>query len=186
MNNRLLFFVLIACTGVLTSCASYIRVFEAKSVPNENAMQSRVITVPSDTITMQFFGDYCFETVKKEFILISDRDVRKILSQTPELAEGKQVLFTYTDLQDYNNVFGFYYNLEDLDAVRKHYAVKPYKEHFNGIIYVYAHADYTVADVFKQVNGGIIRFLIISKQAGESQRQAFLEHEVNELYFVRN
>lgn len=186
MKNQILLFLRMTSVGFLSSCASYINVFETNIVPNDNAMQSRVIEVPSGSVTMQFFGDYCFENIKKDFILISNREVRKIISKTPELAQGKQVLFTYTDLPDYNNVFGFYYPLEDLDAVKKRYTLKPYKEHFNGMIYVYMHSEYTVADVFKQVDGGIIRFLIISKQTGELQRQAFLDNEINELYFVRN
>lgn len=186
MNNRFFFFLLMICAGILSSCASYINVFETNIVPNDSAMQSRVIELPSGTFTMQFFGDYCFENIKKDFILVSDREVHKIMSKTPGLKEGKQVLFTYTDLPDYNNVFGFYYDLEELDAIKQQYAEKPYKEHFNGMMYVYTYSDYTVADVFKQVNEGIIRFLIISKQAGEPQKQAFLENEVDELYFVRN
>lgn len=186
MKSRFFFFLLLICMGVLSSCATYISVFDAKSIPNDNAMQSRVIELPSDTITMQFFGDYSFENIKKDFILISNREVHKIMSKTPRLSQAKQVLFTYTDLPDYNNVFGFYYPLEELDAVKKYYTIEPYKEHFNGMMYVYTHSDYTIADIFKQVKGGMIRFLIISKQSGELQKQAFLENEVNELYFVRN
>lgn len=55
----------------LQSCSSYIRFFDIKKVPNEEAMQSRVFELPADTITMQFFGDYCFEktkTVKKHLL----------------------------------------------------------------------------------------------------------------------
>lgn len=170
----------------LQSCSTYIRFFDIKKVPNEEAMQSRVFELPSDTITMQFFGDYCFEKTKNEVIVVSNSEVRKILPKNFSLKNSTQIAFAYTDLPEYYNVFVFYHPEKTLDKVREEHKATLYKQQFNSLLYVYDHMDYVITDVFQEVEGGSVRFVSICKPKNEIGKKAFIDREIYELYFNRN
>lgn len=170
----------------LQSCSTYIRFFDIKKVPNEEAMQSRVFELPADTITMQFFGDYCFEKTKDEVIVVSSSDVRKILPKNFSLKNSTQIAFAYTDLPEYYNVFVFYHPEKNLDKVREEHKAALYKQQFNSLLYVYDYMDYVITDVFREVEGGSLRFVSIGKPKNETGKKAFVDREIYELYFNRN
>lgn len=171
---------------IMQSCSTYIRFFDIKKVPNEEAMQSRVFELPSDTITMQFFGDYCFEKTKDEMIIVSNSDVRKILQSNFTIKNSKQIAFAYTDLPEYYNVFVFYYAKTTLDHIKQEHKAKLYKQQFNSLLYVSENIGHVVTDVFREVEGGIIRFVSIYKPKTENGKTAFIDREIYELYFNRN
>lgn len=183
-----LIYTFVICVVMLfaSSCNSYIRVMDIKQVPNDNAMQSRVFELPADTLTMQFFGDYRFDKLLKDFILVSNADFKKMINKNIQLGKSKQFTFTYTDMPDLNNVVGLYCENQTIENVQKVYSGKPYFSNHSGVMYTFEYNGAIVADVFKQVEGGIVRFLNVSKQEGERQKNAFIEYEVKELYFVRN
>jgi hypothetical protein len=184
LKNKVIYWSLILI--FLSSCTSYIQVMEIKQVPNENAMQSRVFELPGDTLTMQFFGDYRFDKLLKDFILVSNADFKKIINKNIQLGKSQQFTFTYTDMPDLNNVVGLYYTHQTIDGIQKIYPNKPYFSNDNVLMYVFEYNEFTVAEVFKNVEGGVVRFVNVSKQEGERQKNAFIEYEVKELYFVRN
>lgn len=185
--GKIIYTLVICLIGLfLNSCTSYIRLIDVKRVPNENAMQSRVFDLSTDTLEMQFFSDYRFDKLLKEFIVVSNSDLKKINSKYIQLNNAKQFLFTYTDLPDLNNVVGLYYENQTIEEVQKLYLATPIMNDYNGLMYVFDYKGYFIADVFKSVEGGVIRFLNVSKFISEGHEKSFIEHEIKEMYFVRN
>jgi hypothetical protein len=185
--NALFKVLLILFTALmLQSCSSYIQFFAIKKAPNEQAMQSRVFELPSDTLTMQFFGDYCFEKGKDEVIIVSNSKVRKILPEKFSLKSSTQIAFAYTDLPEHYNVFVFYYPKKTIEKVREEHKGNLYKQQFNSLLYVYENMNFVITDVFREVEGGSLRFVSIYKPTNEKSKSAFIDFEIYELYFNRN
>lgn len=183
MSNLKLLFLLV----LLSSCTGYIRVFNSGSEPNDNAMKTRIFNFPSDTLKLQFFGDYRFDTLNKQHIIVTNNQAKQLISQNLSVKNVSQFIFAFTDLPEYYNVFGFYYPNSDLDSIATRYkAIKPYKRQYSSLMYVYEKSGFIVADVFREIEGGTVRFVNICKYRNDAHKEAFIEREIYELYFVRN
>ncbi len=171
---------------LFNSCSNYIRVISSKTAPNEQAMQTRVFEFPADTLALQFFGDYRFDTLDHRYITLTSKEARKIISKNLPVKDAIQFTFAYTDLPEHYTMFGFYYDSRTLENIAALYRGAPYKKQYSSIMYVSEFSGYVTADVFRETEGGVARFITIYKPANEKSREAFIDREIVELYFIRS
>src|SRR5690606_12124566 len=144
----------------------------------------RIFEFPADTLNLQFFGDYCFDTLDHKYITLTNKEARKIISKKLHVKQAVQFTFAYTNLPEYYTMFGFYYHSTDLISISAMYQEAPDKKQYSSLVYVYEESGYVTADVFREVEGEIARFITIYKPANEKSREAFIDREIGELCFI--
>lgn len=167
----------------MSSCTNYIKVVDSKKISNgESSLSTRVIDLNDESLGINFYGDYEFENINKNFIFFTNSDIRHLLGILPE--KPKQVLFTYTETSIYNNIVGFLYEKTTLEDIKKESPGQPAKNLGNGLLYQYNYKDYNVIDIFRQQKNGVIRFIAINNSRNQKTEQFELEN--NGLFFNIN
>ncbi|KMQ60520.1 hypothetical protein ACM40_12135 [Chryseobacterium sp. BLS98] len=165
------------------SCTNYIKPIHTEAVPNPENI-TRKLFLQNETLDVNFYGDYIFNKVEKEFIFFTNKDVDNILNNLKQ-KPSSQVLFTYTKISIYNNMLGFYYAGKTLADIKNNFSIKtPEKEIQNGLLYGYEYNGYYIIEVYRQTEKGVVRFISINNSAKQTVEKFRLEN--TKLFFEVN
>ena len=165
------------------SCTSYIKPIHTEAVPDSENV-TRKLFLQNGTLDVNFYGDYIFNKVEREFIFFTNKDVGNILNKLKE-KPSSQVLFTYTKISIYNNMLGFYYAGKTLADIKNNFSIKtPEKEMQNGLLYAYEYNGYYIIEVFRQTEKGVVRFISINNSAKQTVEK--FRKENTKLFFEVN
>ncbi|NML70748.1 hypothetical protein HHL23_13225 [Chryseobacterium sp. RP-3-3] len=173
----------IALFFTVFSCTNYIKPIHTESVSGSENITRKLI-FQDGALDVNFYGDYIFDKVDKNFIFFTDKDISGILGNLKE-KPSSQILFTYTKSSIYNNMLAFYYAEKTLADVKKNFFIQTSKKEMqNGLLYVYEYKGYYVMEFYRQEEKGIVRFISINNSAKQSVDKCRLEN--NNVFFDIN
>lgn len=162
MKNKIKILILPIFSVFALSCANYIR--PVNTVKNHSLINGNpVLKIDRDTLSLKMLGDYRFSQPKDSLIFTTNKELKQLLKRKQLRLPKIVILFTYTNMPIYNNVFGFYYNDLSLDSIQKLYDFKPKIYYPNGMMYTYESQGKTIADIYRETDHGIIRIICIGQ-----------------------
>ncbi|KXH79544.1 hypothetical protein [Chryseobacterium kwangjuense] len=183
MQNKILQTIAVLLFLIPLSCTSYIKPIHTKPVSGAENITRKLI-LQNETMEVNFYGDYIFDRVDKNFIFFTNKDISGILANL-ELKPSSQVLFTYTRSSIYNNMLGFYYHGKTLQDIKNNVSGKtPEKEMQGGLLYTYQYKSFYIMDWYKQEEKGVVRFISVNNSAKQSVDKFRLEN--TNLFFEIN
>lgn len=183
MRNKIKVLILPIFLALTLSCTNYIR--PVNTVKNHSLINGNpVLKINRDTLSLKVLGDYRFSRPNDSLIFTTNKELKQLLKRKQLRLPKNQILFTYTNMPIYNNVFGFYYNDLSLDSIQKLYDFKPKISRPNGMMYTYEYQDKTIADIYRETDHGIIRIICIGQPNYDSEK--FLVSEVEYVFFENN
>ncbi|GEM_PF-626655 len=184
MKKILIFFYFIY---VLISCTNYFNSAQTKVQSDKPLYQKVQLGEPLDTIGFYLHGDYQRFHKNKEFIWIENKEFKKLLDYKFPSKSAQQILFTFTNISEYNNLFGFYYDDLKLDSIKKNYRNTDHYKGKNGISYFYNYKDFKVSDTFIKKDSGTIRFITLNNpDFNKDLYKDYYYKEINHLLFEAN
>lgn len=183
MKKAISYIFTIALLLTMFSCKSYIKPIHTESVPGSENITRKLI-LQNDSLDINFYGDYIFDKVDKNYVFFTNKDIGHLLSNF-KVQPSSQILFTYTKASIYNNMLGFYYAGKTLADVRNNCFIKtPEKEMQNGLLYTYEYKGYYIMEFYRQEEKGVVRFISLNNSAKQSVDKFRLEN--NNVFFDIN
>lgn len=145
------------------SCSTnYLRSSQQTIASDDPTLQMVKLGVPLDSIKLYLLGDYFKFEKNKENIWIENREFTSLLTSKVKKKPDHQVLFTFNTQSDYNNVFGFYYESENLSDIQKTFTNTDYYKFQSGITYFYSFNSFKITDTFIEKGDGLLRFINVN------------------------
>ncbi len=181
---QIYFFILItnfSCTN------NYFHSSQMKIQSDDPTLQKIKLGIPLDSVEIYLFGDYFTFDEEKENIWIENKDFSKLLYHTLRTKPDKQVLFTFNNLSEFNNMFGFYYEGMDLSLIKNSFKETEYYKSEKGITYFYPFESYEISDSFLEKGNGILRIITLNNPFYEKDSLGVHYYrEINQLLFQLN
>lgn len=175
MKNKIFHTFTILLFLITVSCTSYIKPIQTEPVSGAENITRKLI-LQNETMEVNFYGDYIFDKVDRNFVFFTNKDISGILANL-ELKPSSQVLFTYTRSSIYNNMLGFYYKGKTLQDIKNNVSGKtPEKEMTGGLLYTYQYKSFYIMDWYKQEEKGVVRFISVNNSAKQSVDKFRLEN----------
>lgn len=175
MKNKIFQTVAAFLLLISLSCTSYIKPIHTEPVSGAENITRKLIH-QDGTMEVNFYGDYIFDKVDRNFIFFTNKDISGILSNL-HIKPSSQVLFTYTKSNIYNNMLGFYYQGRTLQDIKNNVPGKtPGKEMHSGLLYAYEYEKFYIMDWYKEEEKGVVRFISINNSAKQPVDKFRLEN----------
>ncbi|UKB83352.1 hypothetical protein LF887_20425 [Chryseobacterium sp. MEBOG06] len=173
----------------LTSCQNYYFLKEQR-VESDNQSYSKFklyFDQGKNQIDFYTYGDYVYNKVDKQYIYFTSSEMRKLLYHNIPQNYTEQFLFMYTYQPTFSNILGFYYKGVSIEEVKKRYSEIPHKEDLNQVFSRYSFGKFQVFDLFKKVDGGVIRFVAINNpNYPKDPNYKNFNKEINDMFFENN
>lgn len=145
------------------SCSTnYLRSTQQTVASDDSTLKMVKLGAPLDSIELYLLGDYFKFEKNKENIWIENREFTSLLTSKVKKKPDHQVLFTFNTQSDYNNVFGFYYESENLSDIQKTFTNTDYYKFQSGITYFYSFNSFKITDTFIEKGEGLLRFINVN------------------------
>src|SRR5690606_27686004 len=145
------------------SCSTnYLRSTQQTVASDDSTLKMVKLGAPLDSIELYLLGDYFKFEKNKENIWIENREFTSLLTSKVKKKPDHQVLFTFNTQSDYNNVFGFYYESENLSDIQKTFTNTDYYKFQSGITYFYSFNSFKITDTFIEKGDGLLRFINVN------------------------
>ncbi|MBV8328321.1 hypothetical protein [Chryseobacterium sp.] len=133
------------------------------------------------------YGDYVYNKVKKQYIYFTSSEMKRLLYHSIPKNYTEQFLFMYTYQPTFSNILAFYYKGVSIEEVKKRYSEIPHKEDLNQVLARYPFEKFQVFDLFKKVDGGVIRFVAINNpNYPKDPGYKMFNKEINDMFFENN
>ncbi|PQA95725.1 hypothetical protein B0A69_04965 [Chryseobacterium shigense] len=173
----------------LTSCQNYYFLKEQR-VESDNQSYSKFklyFDQGKNQIDFYTYADYVYNKVDKQYIYFTSSEMRKLLYHNIPQNYTEQFLFMYTYQPTFSNILGFYYKGVSIEEVKKRYSEIPHKEDLNQVFSRYSFGKFQVFDLFKKVDGGVIRFVAINNpNYPKDPNYKNFNKEINDMFFENN
>ena len=180
-------FLLIGCILLSACSTNYFQSSQTQVTSDVKSYQKIQLGQPLDSISLYLMGDYKRFQGDKELIWINQKDLSQLITSKIKSKPDYQVLFTFNDISEFNNTFGFYYeNLSNELLKEKMEGIDFYRFH-NGIQFFYPFLNFQVVDTFLEKGSGQLRFLSVNRpNYAKDPHQVYYYDELNKLFFTIN
>ncbi|MEE6129797.1 hypothetical protein V2E39_20535 [Chryseobacterium arthrosphaerae] len=183
MKRILRLVCILSLTVSLISCTSYIKPIHTDPLPDSENITKK-LSFQDGSLNFSFYGDYIFDKTDKRLIFFTNKEIGGIL-QHIKGKPSSQILFTYTPASIYNNMFAFYYAGKTLDEIKKDFTTQhPEKEMPGGLLYRCQYNGHDIIEVYKQTEGGVVRWIAINDPGKQNTDKFKLEND--KLFFELN
>lgn len=187
--NRFIKYISILALFCLTSCQNYYYLKAQKVESDKPSYWKFKLNFDQGKNQIDFytFGDYIFNKVDKRYIFFTSSEMRKLLFHNIPQNYTEQFLFMYSYQPTFSNTLGFYYKGISIEEVKKRYSEIPHKEDLNQVFSCYSFGKFQVFDLFKKVDGGVIRFVAVNNpNYPKDPDYKKFNKEINDLFFEIN
>ncbi len=174
------------CAG----CANYYYLDGQKQVETDKPYQYNKFVLTFDKGKQQLdfyaYADYVFKKIDPEYIFFKNPEMKRLLQYRVVQKPTEQMLFMYTNQPTFSNLLGFYYKgLTTADVKKKYKSLE--KQVDNQLLFRYSFGKFKVFDFYKDVDGGVIRFVAINNPE-YSQDLGFksFDREIDKMFFEVN
>jgi len=172
-------------------CKNYYYLNGQKSVESDkpNSYNKFVLTFDDGKQNIPFYtyADYQFKKVNKQFIFFKNPEMNRLIHYMLPHKNEEQFLFMYTNQPTFSNILGFFYKDIDIEDVKKLYTKINHKEDKNQIFSQYTFGKFQVFDFYKNVKGGVIRFVSINNPGySKDPDYKWFNREINTMFFDIN
>lgn len=176
---------------LFTGCANYYYLGGQKKVETDKPYQYNKFVLTFDKGAQQIdfytYADYVFNRIEQEYLFFKNPEMKRLLRYRIAQKPTEQMLFMYTNQPTFSNILGFYYKGLTIADVKKQYETTSDKAGDDQLLSRYAFEKFRVYDFYKEVKGGVIRFVAINNPE-YSQDPGFksFDREIDKMFFEVN
>ncbi|UUC44622.1 hypothetical protein [Flavobacterium cerinum] len=175
---------------LLSGCANYYYQGGQKKVASDqnDRFNKFQLTFDGGKQKMNFYtyGDYVYNRVDKEYIFFKNSEMKQILLYKNPKKYTEQFLFMYSNQPTFATIFGFYYKGMSIEDIKDNYASVSYKQTEDQLLSRYTFEKFQVFDFYKNVDGGIIRFISLNNPDADDLDYKKFEKEIRTVFFEAN
>lgn len=180
-------FLFIGCILMSACSINYFQSTQTQVTSDVKSYQKVQLGQPLDSISLYLMGDYKRFQGDKELIWINQKELSQLMTSKIKLKPDHQVLFTFNDISEFNNTFGFFYDNLSSELLNEKMEGIDFYRFQNGIQFFYPFMNFQVVDTFLEKGNGQLRFLSINRPNYEKDpHQVFYYDELNRLFFTIN
>ena len=186
--NGFIKYISVLALFYLTSCQNYYYLKAQKIESDKPSYWKFKLNFDQGKNQMDFYTymDYVYNKVDKQYIYFTSSEMRKLLYHSIPQNYTEQFLFMYTNQPTFSNILGFYYKGISIDEVKERYSGIPHKGDLNQLFSRYSFGKFQVFDLFKKVDGGVIRFVSINNPYSKDPDYKNFNREINYMFFEIN
>lgn len=192
MSGVIKAFLIVSIISLTTvSCQNYYYFGGQQKVKTDKPDQYEklVLTFENGKQTLPFYmyGDYQAKRANKEYIFFKNSEMKRLLHNQLPQKNGEQFLFIYTDQPTFSNILGFYYKDLYVNDIKAQYSAINRASGQNQAFYKYAFGKFQVFDLYKNVDGGVIRFITVNNpEYTKDPDYKWYNREINTMFFDIN
>ncbi len=175
---------------LFTGCANYYYLGGQQKVETDKPYQYNKFVLSFDKGRQKFdfytYADYVFNKIEPEYIFFKNPEMKRLLRYQMVQKPTEQMLFMYTNQPTFSNILGFYYKGQTTAEVKKKYP------HTNNqadkqLLYQYTFEKFRVFDFYKDVEGGVIRFIALNNpEYSQDPEYKSFNREIDKIFFEAN
>lgn len=180
----------VLCLCLLTGCANYYYQGGQKKVTSDQNDRFNKFQLTFDEgkqkLDFYTYGDYVFNRVEKEYIFFKNSDMKRMLHYKNPKKHTEQFLFMYTNQPTFANILGFYYKGMTIEEIKENYSTVSYKQTEDQLLSRYTFDKFQVFDFYKNVDGGVVRFISLNNPEAKDVDYKNFEREIRTIFFEAN